>query len=153
MIKWIYRPKMHVRRMIPHEDVDLLEVARFKSQNRDITRPVILNSRTDISMDGHYSYTILDGHHRVASRIIEEHGLIPAVLLDMHDDRIVLQWRRSIYARNTKLDIHKRSLEGRLYPIKTTKFMYRRKDNTLIPIGRMFMLKDGQAVYTGDKVR
>jgi len=104
-----------------HEDIDpeRLKVVKANLKAYGILHPIVID---------HQLHIILDGHHRTAAWQLLGHTYIPAIIVDMFDDRLILEWRREGYEGKDKLDVVYTVLQEQRYQPKTTKFMWKCSD-------------------------
>jgi hypothetical protein len=138
--------KMWMIKIKPHEQVSIKNVKKLREDIKEhgIKRPVVIDDIT---------HMVLDGHHRIAATIMANrlNKTIPAVMINYFDENLILEWRDKKYEGQSKLDVLHQALNRKLYPVKTTRFLYRVIDNDtgverLVPIGELFKIENGEVV-------
>ena len=144
---------MKVDKLIPHEEFNLVHAVSIadKIRNEGIRKPIVVELRTGV---------ILDGHHRTAGYKIlhREYGnytRIPAYVVDAFAQEIGLETRNSSILsidKYTKGEVLFNALNGYKLPVKTTMWTYKGQ-----PIGKIHDIKDIDSdikmVKTGLKMR
>lgn len=98
----------------PHEDVDedhLRSLLREILRDGIIRKPILVESRNLIILDGHHRVEIL---RRLGGRVV------PALIVDYGSERVIVSsWRNGV--RVTKEDVLRAGLTGRRMPFKTSR--------------------------------
>lgn len=100
----------------PHEKTS---AARLKFVLTDIkTRKIIINP----VVADRATYTLLDGHHRLAALKKIKAKKIPVYLVDYQKIKVILR-RKKFISPQIKHEVLARSFFGKLFPVKTTKHL------------------------------
>jgi len=104
----------------PHEKTS---AARLKFVLADIkTRKIIINP----VVADRATYTLLDGHHRLAALKKIKTKKIPVYLVDYQKIKVILR-RKKFISPQIKHEIIARSFFGKLFPVKTTKHLVKNR--------------------------
>lgn len=111
---------MPVNLLKPHEKIS---AARLKFVLDDIkTRRIIINP----VVADRETYTLLDGHHRLAALKKIRAKKIPVYLVDYQKIKVILRRKRFI-SPQIKHEVLARSFFGKLFPVKTTKHLIKNR--------------------------